>query len=238
MQSNKVVFITGGASGLGYAITEQLRQQQRAVVTIGRSGDFVWDMSEPDAIPSQRISDAAEEKSVLLILNAATIAPLGFIGELDASQVEESAALNYLSVARLLALFAGHPRLHVVLISTGAARTPIAGWSSYCASKAATEMLLACFALENPDAVVNSIDPGIIDTSMQDQIAAWSGVKLLGLQTPEKAAAEVLRQIELKDELMDQGKWFAISYEASGAVSCLPMGHNWDGENALDLCAS
>jgi benzil reductase ((S)-benzoin forming) len=188
--------ITGGTSGLGGELATQLRDAGYRVLTIGRQGNLLWDMSAPDARPRAEIRQAVADEDVLLIINAATIDPLGPIGTLQDDEIRTAVEVNYVSVAMLLADIAGLPAsLHVALISTGAARRPIPGWSSYCATKAATEMLVDCFALENPDAIVTRIDPGVIDTPMQERIAQWRGTAMAGLQTPQRAARLVLLHI-------------------------------------------
>jgi benzil reductase ((S)-benzoin forming) len=63
--------------------------------------------------------------------------------------------------------------LTFVNISSGAANRPIAGWATYCSSKAFTKMffdVLATQTKNNPDIKIKTIDPGVIDTSMQQLI--------------------------------------------------------------------
>jgi NAD(P)-dependent dehydrogenase (short-subunit alcohol dehydrogenase family) len=198
--------ITGGTTGLGGELSTQLRDAGYRVLTIGRQGNLLWDMSAPDARPRADIRQAVADEDVLLIINAATIDPLGPIGTLQDDEIRTAVEVNYVSVAMLLADIAGLPAsLHVALISTGAARRPIPGWSSYCASKAATEMLVDCFALENPDAIVTRIDPGIVDTPMQERIAEWRGTTMAGLQTPQRAARLVLLHIHSRRHMPKAG---------------------------------
>src|SRR5690606_20395126 len=65
----------------------------------------------------------------------------------------------------------------IVNISSGAAHSPLEGWSAYCASKAALAMLTRSVHLELADAGVFAygFQPGVVDTGMQATIRA-SGV--------------------------------------------------------------
>jgi len=60
----------------------------------------------------------------------------------------------------------------VLNISSGAGRTPYAGWHVYCATKAALDMATRTLALEHGAAGLRavSIAPGVIDTDMQASI--------------------------------------------------------------------
>ena len=66
----------------------------------------------------------------------------------------------------------------IVNISSGAARRAIAGWSAYCAAKAALEMATRVAALEaaTNDATLSicSLAPGVVDTDMQGLIRGIS----------------------------------------------------------------
>ena len=54
----------------------------------------------------------------------------------------------------------------IVNLGSGAARTPLEGWSHYCAAKAATEMLTRCAYLENRGRGIRvfSLSPGTVAT--------------------------------------------------------------------------
>ena len=65
----------------------------------------------------------------------------------------------------------------VINISSGAAHSPLEGWSAYCSAKAGLAMLTNTIALECADAGVRvfGLAPGVIDTDMQASIRA-SGI--------------------------------------------------------------
>jgi benzil reductase ((S)-benzoin forming) len=64
--------------------------------------------------------------------------------------------------------------LTVVNISSGAAHRAIPSWSSYCASKAALEMISETFYREEQEkgrlTTVYAVSPGVVDTNMQAHI--------------------------------------------------------------------
>ncbi|MGC8517105.1 MAG: SDR family NAD(P)-dependent oxidoreductase [Steroidobacteraceae bacterium] len=59
----------------------------------------------------------------------------------------------------------------IVHISSGAARRPIAGWSVYCACKAALDQHARVVAADAvPGLRICSLAPGVVDTDMQTEI--------------------------------------------------------------------
>jgi benzil reductase ((S)-benzoin forming) len=78
----------------------------------------------------------------------------------------------------------------LVNISSGAAQRAYAGWSLYCAGKAAVERLTECVALEEGAHGLRAyaVAPGVIDTDMQASIRA----------TPAERFPEAPRFVERK----------------------------------------
>ena len=62
----------------------------------------------------------------------------------------------------------------IINISSGAAHHPYAGWSLYCASKAALEMVTACASMEQRSdghpLYMAAVAPGVVETGMQEEI--------------------------------------------------------------------
>jgi NAD(P)-dependent dehydrogenase (short-subunit alcohol dehydrogenase family) len=59
-----------------------------------------------------------------------------------------------------------------VAISSGAAKNGSAGWGAYSVSKAALNMLIQTYAVENPQSHFCALAPGLVDTQMQDYISS------------------------------------------------------------------
>ena len=111
-----------------------------------------------------------------------TAALLGSLGPIEHQSFDSWLSLLRVNVAApmiLSRLFAQATRRSaaqrlVVNISSGAAKRPIAGWSAYCAAKAALEMATRVAALEastiDPTLAICSLAPGVVDTDMQGLI--------------------------------------------------------------------
>ena len=72
----------------------------------------------------------------------------------------------------LYSLVGGENHTRIVTISSGAAKRPLHGWSSYCVSKAGLDMWTRCLAEEGNSQNISAlaIAPGIVDTEMQKEI--------------------------------------------------------------------
>ncbi|KAG5459558.1 MAG: hypothetical protein BJ554DRAFT_28, partial [Olpidium bornovanus] len=58
-------------------------------------------------------------------------------------------------------------RGRVVMVSSGAANKAYVGWSAYCCSKAALNMLTENLAAEEPEIASVAVRPGVVETEMQ-----------------------------------------------------------------------
>jgi benzil reductase ((S)-benzoin forming) len=186
------VVLTGVSRGLGAALFDALAGRGDRVFALGRQ--FTADQralaaSEPDRIHLHR-SDLSDPASLpdagalhdfllgesVLILNAAVVGPLGPIGRLAQHEVTEAVAVN-LTAPMLLtdAFLAARPagqETRVLFVSSGAAHRVIEGWSVYSATKRGMEMFVDAVAVQEPDAYVVNINPGVMDTGMQEAVRA------------------------------------------------------------------
>jgi len=82
----------------------------------------------------------------------------------------------------------------IINISSGAAKFPYYGWSSYCTGKAGIDMFTQCIATEQQKqkypVEIMSVAPGIIDTQMQETIR----------NTPEEKFIHKKKFIEYKEK--------------------------------------
>lgn len=118
--------------------------------------------------------------------------------------------------AAFLRLTSAWPAERKILnISTGAAHKAYAGWSIYCATKAALVHFTRCLALEQQGqangAKVVALAPGVIDTAMQEavrratpeefaELPRFVALKESGqLPSPRDAAQRVLCYLERAD---------------------------------------
>ena len=184
--------VTGHSRGLGAALVDALLAQGRPVLALARGARGGLDarlrevaLDLADAAALQRWLAAGEldtfiagHACVLLINNAGTLDPVGPLSRQDPAQVGAAIALNVAAPLQLSAALASRvlPRggeLRVLHVSSGAARNAYAGWSVYCASKAALDQHARAAALDGvPGLRIVSVAPGVIDTAMQAQIRA------------------------------------------------------------------
>lgn len=192
----EVVILTGASRGLGAALADQLLSSERRLVCIARKPNplleqkardrkawldyYLQDLTEIEAsdMLAQSICDELPDDAsrLTLINNAGMVEPVARASALPNDQLVRALNLN-VAAAMLFSSrflkgtedFAGERR--ILNISSGAARSPYAGWSVYCATKAALDMFSRCVKLEeavrpNPARIV-SLAPGVVDTDMQ-----------------------------------------------------------------------
>lgn len=219
--------VTGHTRGLGAALAAHLLQRDIAVLGLSRSrhpslgahaGDrFVeaeLDLSDPARVEAWLAGDAlgnfvAGASSVLLFNNAGTVEPIGPLDTQDAAAIARAVGLNVatpLMLASAIAKIASDTAEHrIVHISSGAARNAYAGWSVYCATKAALDHHARTVAADANRALrICSVAPGVVDTGMQATIRASSSdrfpsrerfeqLKSSGaLTTPDDAARQLV----------------------------------------------
>ena len=192
MNTNKTIIVTGVSSGLGKALFDALQGTDARLVCISRTfldyqtkraGENVvlltCDLGNLDEVSTltqtldERLVDA---RDVTYIDNAATVAPVGLIGELDEAAIIAAAHTNFVSpmlITNALCALKSVARLTLIYVSTGAARTPFVGWPLYCSTKAGAKMWYGVLQeqyKDNDRVVVHEFDPGVMDTPMQSHI--------------------------------------------------------------------
>jgi benzil reductase ((S)-benzoin forming) len=187
----RIVVITGVSRGLGAALVDEvLKQAGTRVLALGRSfpagldTDRVTtrrcDFADPASLPGAEelrtlLAGAAE---VCLVHNAAVVEPIGVIGELPADAATAAVTINFttpvlLTNALVAAVAPTVERVRVVFVSSGAAHRVINGWSIYSATKRGGEEFFAHLAAEHADDprwTVASVNPGVMDTGMQETV--------------------------------------------------------------------
>ena len=185
--------VTGHSRGLGAAITNALLARAIAVLGLARRPhpdlaaaypqtlrEVAIDLADAAALAHWLDSGAlrawlADAGTVLLINNAGTIGPVGALSVQDTAGIARAVALNVgAPMVLAAAVAAGVPapiERRIVHLSSGAARRAIAGWSIYCATKAALDHHARTVAEEAvPGLRICSLAPGVIDTDMQAEV--------------------------------------------------------------------
>lgn len=184
----KIVVITGVSRGLGKEILKLLLTTSYRIVCIGRNFPKIEsNFLEKIIFIKQDLADEfcaltpldlgvdESTQELVFINNAGTIEPISPVAQFTHSGINNSIRVNFIypiSVTNNLMSICREQdvNLRILNISTGAAKQPFAGWSLYCATKAATKMFFDCLLLENGKVCVKHIDPGVMDTGMQEVI--------------------------------------------------------------------
>lgn len=189
--------VTGHSRGLGAAIAEHLLSRGTRVLGLSRHGNqslatrFRGKLEQQtldvaDAAALQRWLDSGAlgafigaAGTALLVNNAGVLQPIGPLDTQRPELVSRAVAVNVGAVLVLSAAFvqatAGASERRILHVSSGAGRKPYAGWSIYCATKAAIDQHARCVALDRtPNLLISSVAPGVVDTEMQAEIRASS----------------------------------------------------------------
>lgn len=191
----QTAIVTGGGRGFGRAIAETLAAQGAAVVVCSRNApeldEVVKAIKTSGGKALAQTADIADERQVqelvlaterwvgpvsILVNNAGIIDPVGPLAETDGAQWLHNIAINvggtYLATRTVLPGMLDRAHGRIVNISSGAAEHASAGWSAYCASKAAVDQLSRVLALEMDGSGVTicAFHPGLMDTRMQERI--------------------------------------------------------------------
>lgn len=195
--TGKVVLITGASRGIGEAAARDFAASGARVALVARSGDRIAEVADDIgknaiAIPCDvsRYSEveaavaatvAAFGRLDVLIGNAGAIEPISFMADADPDAWGENIDINLKGVFHgmraALPIMTAQRGGYILTISSGAAHSPIEGWSHYCASKAGADMLNQMLHLEYASAGIHaiSLSPGTVATQMQREIKA-SGI--------------------------------------------------------------
>ena len=191
----EVFIVSGTTSGLGLSFAKKLIGEDKEVYSISRirnkKNDFIpqknhfsCDLSLAFEVKKtmakiMRSLDFENISSITLINNAGTIKPIGSVGTNSLELVNQNINVNLVAPIAMAEIFVCAVQdlpisKYILNVSSGAARNPYAGWSSYCASKSGLDMFTRCVGeeqkeQENPIKVI-AIAPGVIDTKMQDEI--------------------------------------------------------------------
>ncbi len=191
----KVVAITGASRGIGAAavrafaaVGAQVILLSRDVAAISALGDEVGGLALPCDMADWGSVEGALGRVAqqfgrldVLVNNAGRIEPIAALGLADPADWGHAIDVNLKGVFHgmraAIPLMRGQGAGTILNVSSGAASTPLEGWSAYCAAKAGAAMLTRSGHLEERrhGLRIIGLSPGTVATDMQRVIAA-SGV--------------------------------------------------------------
>ena len=224
---NKVVVITGGNSGIGYATAKQLKEQGATVIITGRRKEAIEKAAtelEVHAIVADqsRVSDIENLASKvkedfgqvdILFVNAG-IAGLGTIEQATETLYDDIMNINlkgaYFTLSRFIPIL--KDGASVVFLSSNTASMSGAGSSIYSSSKTALNAIMKIAAVElAPRKIrVNSVSPGPTETEVMKKVG-------LDETTVKSIMDVVVDRIPLKQMGTSEDVAKMVSHLSSGA---------------------
>ncbi len=180
-----LVWISGASSGIGRALVASVPWPGARIIGINRrpaagTEHIEADLSDPGSWPvvggsfRRELADFAGGR-VVFIHAAGAVDPVGFAGEVDTDAYAAGVLLNSAAPQVLGHLFLAAARRvdadrHLIMLTSGAARSPYAGWTAYGAAKAAIDQWVRNAGAEQSirgGVQVLAVAPGTVDTAMQ-----------------------------------------------------------------------
>lgn len=214
--------ITGGTSGLGLALVNEMLDRWAKVAFVARGREAVERVAVTHADAHGIVGDIAKKADIhpialqilgalggvdVLINNASDLGPtpLALLADTECEDFERAIATNVLGPFRLtktllgaLAASAREGSGAVVLnVSSDAALNPYPAWGAYSASKAALHHMTRIWdeELKGTGVTFLSLDPGDMDTPLH--ALAVPDADRSTLKRPETAAREVADAVSM-----------------------------------------
>ena len=206
--AGRTAVITGASRWLGAGLAQAFAERGLRLGLCARGAPVLADgpavlaarLDVRDAAAVAAFASAVEARFGAIDLwvnNAGVLEPIAPLREVEPGAARLHLEVNVLGVLHGSQAFVRHLRRRggegvLVNVSSGAAQKPYAGWSVYCAAKAAVERMTECLALEEAAQGLraHAVAPGVIDTDMQALIRA----------TPAERFPEVGRFLARKRE--------------------------------------
>lgn len=214
--TENTILITGGASGIGFALARQLSERGNQVIICGRSEESlanartqvpaliarVCDIADTESRRSMVEWLKAEHSSLNMVINNAGVqyrrdfTQGGAIESLDAEVAINVTAPIHL-IAELLPQLMQKPSAAIVNVSSGLAFSPMADVPVYCATKAAIHSFTLSLRHQLRKTGIDVVEmvPPIVDTGLGSGTRS-EGVGERNMISSEAFATEALRQLE------------------------------------------
>lgn len=191
---NQVAIITGASRGLGREIALAMAKEGALAVIMARSRGALQEVAEQIESAGGRcipvagdVSNQNDVRSMvdlaksqkridILVNNAAILGPVSFLADTNPDAWRKTLDINlngsFYCAKAVVPIMAEQRRGKIINIASGLGRMPFPRFSAYAASKAGLIQLTRSLSAELKayHIQVNAIDPGVMDTSMQEQI--------------------------------------------------------------------
>jgi uncharacterized oxidoreductase len=217
------ILITGGATGIGFALAKLLSSRGNQVIICGRSEAALLKAKAEVSTLVTRVcdlSDAASRSAMVawlksdypalnvVVNNAGIQARRDFTTDPEIDTLEQEVAINFTApihlIAELLPALKRQVPAYIINISSGLAFSPMADVPVYCATKAAIHSFTLSLRhqLKATGIHVIEVAPPIVDTGLGGNTRSGGTANRM-MVTPNEFAAETLVQLEAgKDEVL------------------------------------
>lgn len=222
--NDAVVVITGGARGIGRALSDSFLRAGARIALIGRSQESLDDACKLDGVVRERamgvrcdVSDyqavkksiaqiVERYKTISVLINCAAIqAPIGPFDEVDFEDWRKNCEINLFGTAACCHAVIPYMKAQgggrIINFSGGGATSSRPHFSAYATAKAGVVRFTEVLADElHSDAIyVNAVAPGAINTGMLEEILAAESLEgtqeLLRAQKQHETGGSSLEQV-------------------------------------------
>ena len=214
--TGNTVLITGGASGIGFALARQMADRGNRVVICGRSEESlerakaqapalltcVCDVADPASRRALLAWLKTAHPGLNVVINNAGVQYRRSFTDATALQnLDQEVSINFTApihlIGEVLPLLMQQPQAVIVNVSSGLAFSPMADVPVYCATKAAIHSFTLSLRhqLRATGVRVVELAPPIVDTGLGSG-ARSEGTARQQMMSPEDFATEALAQLE------------------------------------------
>lgn len=178
------IFITGISSGIGLGLVKKYLEKGWQVYGLSRRACPVThenlhsiqaDLQDTANLPGAlyELFDGQKELD-LVVLNAGVLGKIADMKDAPLTELRQTMDINLWSNKVLLDWLFKHMDSvkQLIAISSGAAVNGNKGWNGYSISKAALNMMVKLYAVEQLDTHFISLAPGLVDTAMQEYLCS------------------------------------------------------------------